>query len=331
MFVGDNMSCFSPNYMRCRLDPDTGSLSYQFMGSAKLVDPRTFPTIEDLPTKGYYDFLLPCGKCSGCRLDYSKEWADRMTIELKDIPKAIFVTLTYRNANLPRGDCGLPSLRVSDLQKFFKRLRKHFSGTRIRYYCAGEYGPRTLRPHYHGIIYGIGLYDFNDLRCFGVNELRQPYFTSPTLEKIWSHGFVQLSEVTYHTCAYVSRYCLKKQRHDYYVSKGVEPEFNVSSRKPGIGMLHATDMVLSGQTEFNLNGRDGVYSIRLPRSFIRHAKADIPNVVAEMSFKRSLSASNYISGKLSQTNQNFFDYLLSNERKLAKALNLFPVREPERS
>lgn len=325
------MSCFEPNYMRCKLDTDSGSLTYQFMGSAKLVDPRSFPSIEDLPVKGYYDFLIPCGKCPGCRMDYSKQWSDRMIIELKDNPKAIFVTLTYHNADLPRGDCGLPSLRVSDLQKFFKRLRKHFSGVRIRYYCAGEYGPKTHRPHYHGIIYGISLDDFKDLKCFGVNELKQPYYTSPTLEKVWSHGFVQLSEVNYHTCAYVSRYCLKKQKHEYYISEGVEPEFNVSSRKPGIGMLHAKEMVESGKSEFSFDGCDGVYTMRLPRSFIRHAKAQGSKVASDLAFQRSISASNYISGKLSLTNQSFYDYLLSNQRKLCKALKLFPEREPDRS
>lgn len=322
------MSCFEPNYMRCTIDPDNGSLVYTFMGSAKFQDPRLFPSIEDLPSKGYYEFIVPCGKCAGCRLDYSKSWSDRMIIELKDNPMAIFVTLTYRNADLPRGESGLPSLRVSDLQKFFKRLRRHFPYRRIRYYCAGEYGPRTHRPHYHGIIYGLSVSDFSDLRCFGVNELKQPYYTSSEFEKIWSHGFVQLSDVTYQTCAYVSRYCLKKQNQSYYDVKGIEPEFNVSSRKPGIGMLHATEMVLSGQTEFNFDGRDGVHIVRLPRSFIRHAKADCPDVASQNAFQRSISAYNYLSGKLSMTNVTFYDYLKANERKLYKALKLFPEREP---
>ncbi len=324
------MSCFEPNYMRCVVDPSNGQLVYRFMGSAKLVDPSKFPTISDLPDKGYYDFLIPCGKCAGCRLDYSKSWSDRMTIELQDNPKAIFVTLTYRNADLPRGDCGLPSLRVSDLQRFFKRLRKKFSDRRIRYYCAGEYGPRTHRPHYHGIIYGLSLSDFDDLKCFGANELKQPYYTSPSFEAIWSHGFVQLSDVTYQTCAYVSRYCLKKQRHEYYQQYGVEPEFNVSSRRPGIGMLHAVDMVDSGHTEFTFDGRDGVHTIRLPRAFIRHAKDAGSAAAANLSTERSLHASDYIKGKLALTNQSFYDYLLSNQRKLYNALKLFPEREPDR-
>lgn len=325
------MSCLDPNYMRCTIDPDTGSLVYKFMGPAKMLDPRSFPSLADLGTYGYYDFLVPCGKCPGCRLDYAKTWSDRMIVELKDNPKAIFVTLTYRNDNLPRGDCGVPSLCLADLQKFFKRLRKHFAHTRIRYYCAGEYGPRTHRPHYHGIIYGLGLDDFDDLKCFGINELRQPYYTSSLLERIWSNGFVQLSEVTYHTCAYVSRYCLKKQTKQAYIEDGIEPEFNVSSRRPGIGLLHATEMVESGETEFSIDGRDGIYNIKLPRSFVRHAKAAGSSTAAELVVKRSIHASTYLSDKLSLNDQTFYDYLLQNQRKLFKALNLFPEREPERS
>lgn len=325
------MSCFEPNYMRCSLDSDTGALVYKFMGSAKMLDPRQFPPMSELTKIGYYDFLVPCGKCPGCRMDYAKTWSDRMIVELNDNPKAIFVTLTYRNQDLPRGECGIPSLRIQDLQKFFKRLRKRFEPRRIRYYCAGEYGPRTHRPHYHGIIYGLGLDDFDDLVCFGTNELRQPYYTSPLLEKIWSHGFIQLSEVTYHTCAYVSRYCLKKQVKQVYIEDGIEPEFNVSSRRPGIGMLHATEMVESGKTEFTFDGRDGVYSIRLPRAFVRHAKDEGSNIAYQLAVKRGNNAATYLSDKLSLTNQTFYDYLLQNQRKLFKALNLFPEREPERS
>lgn len=321
------MACLEPNYMKCCLDKDTGVLHYNFMGSAKMLDPRKFCSIDDLSVNGFYEFLIPCGKCPGCRLDYSKGWSERMILELKDNPSAIFITLTYRNADLPRGDCGLPSLSVPDVQRFFKRLRKHFSGVRIRYYLAGEYGPRTLRPHYHAIIYGLSLFSFDDLKCFGVNDLKQPYYTSPTLEKIWSHGFVQLSDVSYHTCAYVSRYCLKKQVKQFYVDRGVAPEFNLSSRKPGIGMLHATEMVESGITEFSVDGRDGVYNVRLPRAFIRHARDAGCKAAFEVSYARSVAAAHALNDKLSRTNQSFYDYLLANERKLSKAINLFPERE----
>lgn len=57
-------------------------------------------------------------------------------------------------------------LSKSDVQKFFKRLRRYIEydkerllsdlpseERKFRYYVCGEYGPTTLRPHYHGIIF----------------------------------------------------------------------------------------------------------------------------------------------------------------------------------
>lgn len=47
-----------------------------------------------------------------------------------------------------------------DIQNFLKRLRKKIDNLnipqnekKIRYYIASEYGPTTLRPHYHGILF----------------------------------------------------------------------------------------------------------------------------------------------------------------------------------
>ena len=65
--------------------------------------------------------------------------------------------------------------------------------------------------------------------------------------------------------------------------------------------------------------------------FVRHAKDSGSSVAAELAVKRSINASTYLTDKLSLTDQSFYDYLLQIQRKLFKALNLFPEREPERS
>ena len=62
--------------------------------------------------------------------------------------------------NIPRG-AAFPVVSRSDVQKFLKRLRINIVRTlkrkvQIRYLITAEYGPKTFRPHYHGIIY------FND-------------------------------------------------------------------------------------------------------------------------------------------------------------------------
>ena len=119
--------------------------------------------------------------------------------------------MTYNDEHLSFSDKGFPTLVVADVQKFMKRLRKHFTGTRVRFYLAGEYGSRNFRPHYHAILYGIDLADFPDLYPRGYNELKQAYYSSPTMERIWKNGFIIMSEVTSRTCAYVARYVMKKQ------------------------------------------------------------------------------------------------------------------------
>lgn len=102
------------------------------------------------------------------------------------------------------------TLDKRDCQLFMKRLRKYFGDIKIRFYLAGEYGDKTLRPHYHAILYGISVDDFPDHQPFGTNDLGQPYYVSKKLENIWSLGHVLLADVSWQTCAYVGRYVTKK-------------------------------------------------------------------------------------------------------------------------
>lgn len=328
------MSCFDPRYLEGVIDPDTGYIKYNYKGHAKYENPLVFGSIDDLSTKGIYRVLVPCGRCLGCHIDYSREWANRMIVELQDNPNAIFVTLTYNNAHLKYGPSGNPTLDVRDTQLFMKRLRKAYFDKRIRYYLAGEYGPTTLRPHYHAIIYGLSMVDFDDLRVVGKNELGQPYYSSPKFESIWSNGFVQLSPVSYRTCAYVSRYVLKKHYSDDrdFTKRQVKPEFNVSSRKPGIGMLHATDMVMSGNTFFSIPCSDGVRQVYIPKAFIRHTKNDLINAgksidfISELVYNRSKQAISRLETSLLYSEQTYLEYLQSQEAKLAGKLKLLPER-----
>ena len=57
------------------------------------------------------------------------------------------------------------------------------------------------------------------------------------MEKLWPFGFVSIGSVTFESCAYVSRYVLKKVTGDMAEEhyKGKTPEYIVMSRRPGIG------------------------------------------------------------------------------------------------
>lgn len=323
--------CNNPNLIKAVLDY-TGTVRYIFVGPAKYTDPVEYGTVDDLSTKGYYYFLVPCGKCDGCRIDYSRTWAHRMILELKDNPTAMFVTLTYRDANLTILPSGEKTLVKRDVQLFFKRLRKAYPTKRIRFYLAGEYGPQTQRPHYHAIIYGLGLDDFDDLWLVGHNGRGEPLWSSPKFAGIWSHGNVTMSHVTYHTCAYVARYCLKKIHKDEY-SPDVVPEFSLCSRRPGIGMLHAVDYVASGMSTFAVDGRDGVYNVAMPKAFLRYVKdhaAEVDKKVLDnlgtLVYNRSQQAYSRLCSRLLASETAYCHFLEASAKELGRKLAILPER-----
>ena len=91
-------------------------------------------------------FLIPCGQCVGCRLDYSRRWATRLMLELQCHESAFFVTLTYDDDHVKRGSKVAYTLVPEDIQLFLKRLRKEQStrtDIKIRFFCAGEYGSQA--------------------------------------------------------------------------------------------------------------------------------------------------------------------------------------------
>lgn len=49
----------------------------------------------------YPRFDIPCGHCLGCRLDYSRSWAARCVLEMKEHESTYFCTFTYDDLHLP--------------------------------------------------------------------------------------------------------------------------------------------------------------------------------------------------------------------------------------
>lgn len=239
---------------------------------------------------------IPCGRCIGCRLDRSRQWADRCMLELMYHEQACFVTLTYDDFHIPRrfyGDprCGnvLPcfTLCIRDLQLFFKRLRKRFPSAVIRYFGCGEYGPRTLRPHYHIILFGI---DFDDKVEIGKSKTGQVMYSSETLDSIWSFpprnalgesyspnkskaGIATVQPVTWETCAYTARYVQKKlygYESKFYEEHNIDPPFSVMSRRPGIGRRYLDDHPdLFEYDNINIATAEGGKKIYPPKYFTK--------------------------------------------------------------
>ena len=237
------MPCYSP--LKGWKDEETGGIKFRQDGSREKME-------------------VACGQCLGCRADRRRMWSMRIVHESclwEDVGGNSFVTLTYRSksectAEQLRKKLHVPddwSLNKKHWQDFMKRLRKFFAPERIRFYMCGEYGGTCQhgidtdmvkcplcnigRPHYHAVLFNCS---FPDRAAYGSRngELR---FTSPTLEKIWKYGFVDVGDVTVESAAYVAGYCLKKvtgvAADDWYMNFDVDgvitfmtPEFSLMSR-----------------------------------------------------------------------------------------------------
>lgn len=323
------MSCFNPNLLEAVCDDYTGLITYKFLGNARYSNPKEFGKFSDLADGKSFFVTIPCRHCLGCSIDYSREWANRMSLELIDSKKAIFVTLTYNNESVPKTDKGVLTLSVRDIQLFFKRLRKKYTGISIRYYIAGEYGSKTHRPHYHAIIYGLSLSDFPDLKIYRTNELGNCIYTSSIFENVWSKGFCSLAEVNFKTCAYVSRYVLKKH---YGFNKnelnGALPEFNTSSRRPGIGLKSYQEILIKDNDLITINTGDDVHTFPIPKSIIKKGLQDehFVDFCRNYSYTKLDKSNDRLISDLLWTEKSYDQYLRDNFKDLYSRIKLLKER-----
>ena len=134
---------------------------------------------------------VPCGQCIGCRIDRSRQWANRCMLELQYHDSAYFVTLTYDDLHVPKAyypdpDTGEAhqslTLCKRDFQLWMKRLRKRFSDDKIRFFACGEYGGSTHRPHYHAIVFGLHLDDLVKYKTVQEGDGYYTYYNSDSLQ-----------------------------------------------------------------------------------------------------------------------------------------------------
>lgn len=192
---------------------------------------------------------LPCGRCTGCRLKKSAEWATRCMHEAKTHDYNCWVTLTYQDDALPERYytgiqhpvTGKPvyggTLHKPDIQKLFRRIRKHttrgdpriqtsaLTPTNFKYAplsIEGIIGSRrsALRYYYCGEYgekykrphYHACLFgvDFNDKKLVKHTDQEYRLYESELLQKLWPHGQHIITELTWQNAAYTARYSLAK-------------------------------------------------------------------------------------------------------------------------
>lgn len=163
---------------------------------------------------------VPCGRCPECRKRRLNGWAFRIAQEEKMCNSAYFITLTYDTNHIPITGRGALSLQKRDVQLFFKRLRKKSGvagdGRGIKYYAVGEYGTKTVRPHYHILLFNAKLEFISDA---------------------WRKGKVHYGEVNNASIRYTIDYMSKPKIVPYYDGDDRVPEFSLMSKGLGAGYL----------------------------------------------------------------------------------------------
>lgn len=217
---------------------------------ANVISADNFELERTENTNYYKKQIIPCGNCIGCRLDYSREWANRGYLESLTSNGAWFITLTYNDEvlEIPEwvedpsgitycndGEWG-GTLVPKHLELFLKNLRQiqqrryekdckewleKQEGSppkkpkNIRYMACGEYGTETERPHYHLIIYNLEVPEDDLYKPRLINK--NVYYQSKMVEQAWTpkgatepRGICNICPATWNTIAYTARYITKK-------------------------------------------------------------------------------------------------------------------------
>lgn len=130
------------------------------------------------------------------------------------------------------------------------------------------------------ILYGAHI---PDQEYYGANFRGDEYRTSEILNEIWGKGQIIIADAVWESCAYTSRYILKKVKGQalkgYYNKVGKVPEFMNCSRRPGIGRkfydLKAEDIY--HDDEIILPGFNGAHILRPPKYYDRLYENMHPN------------------------------------------------------
>lgn len=286
---------------------------------------------------------IPCGSCFGCRLDYAKSWVDRCMIELQQHEQSWFVTFTYDDLHLPVSqwvdDDGVihdvATLVKSDLSDTIKRIRSRLAykygdaAPHIKFYAAGEYGSKTLRPHYHCIIFGLPL---NDLELYTVRD-GYCLYNSKFMDDVWQHkGHVVVGEVTPESVSYTARYVMKKlygNLSEVYKMYNVLPEFTLMSRRPAIAKEYFQKNIdrIYKYDKLNIRTPKGGLRIKPPRYYDKLYDIEYPNDMLMIKEVRKQHALQRELMKLEQTSLSYLELLRVEEENRRASAQLSERRE----
>lgn len=204
-----------------------------------------------------YSQTVPCGKCVECKRAQQNEYVFKCVESAKQYGNVWFITLTYNNDNVPitfdeDGEIDestgefmdeILTLRREDIKLWKKRVKKAYEkkyGKRLdlHYLIAGEYGPKTHRPHYHCMFFGLSKEAAHMLEVDWNKHYGFTYFKY--IPSLPVNGVDNVER----TSRYCSKYCIKlEELEDENVKSGkVEKPRKMTSKGLGINLKQFSNM-----------------------------------------------------------------------------------------
>lgn len=187
--------------------------------------------------------LRSCGGCYACRINDRRVWTGRLLLESFFYPETSFVTLTYEDQFVPQKD-GVQILDRKDYRRFIRQFSRSPFGS-PRWYGVGEYGDDSQRPHYHFILFGVGVGWSDEIVKAWSKPIKAKNVTSKMVKEkrvFRDHrgrlyvkiGFVTIEPLCPERAAYACGYVVKKMTaEDDTRLKGRPPEFRSMSKQYG--------------------------------------------------------------------------------------------------
>ena len=98
-----------------------------------------------------YYVPVKCGKCLECKQQKQREWIVRLSEEIRNDNKCLFVTLTFNETNLKSFQCSDENeIATLAVRLFLERIRKK-TGKSVKHWLITELGEEKGRIHLHGL------------------------------------------------------------------------------------------------------------------------------------------------------------------------------------
>lgn len=244
---------------------------------------------------------VSCGRCPACRQNRINGWVVRLEKHERHQESAHFITLTYEDNQATKTKNGLLTLDYSHVRHFFKQLRRlhnanheksqrlskqfqrvigQLNRKKISYYCAGEYGTKGSRPHYHIILFNAQI---------ELVPLAWSYEDKSGYRR--SRGNVHTGDTNRGSVRYSLKYIAKPSRIPLFKGDDRTPEFSNMSK--GIGEGYITPQVIKWHRQDILNryyvpGNGGV-KVTMPRYYADkiYTKAEKQEIAINLEEKSS--------------------------------------------